>query len=130
MLMVASAIAALGGVAGIASAQLAVAPRLGSPLRGAQVFARCGRCHSLAPGSNMAGPSLHGLFGRKAGSAPGYRYSRAMRRSKLIWNEDTLSLYLADPRRFVPDDRMAAGCRIKDPTLMGDLLAYLERASR
>lgn len=121
---------ALAALALTARAELVAPSRLGSARAGAAVFAQCRRCHSLEPGHNMAGPSLHGLFGRRAGSVKGYRYSRALRRSHVVWGEDTLSLYLADPKRFAPDDRLAENCRITDPTRLGDLLAYLEQASR
>jgi cytochrome c2 len=50
-------------------------------------------CHSLEPGKNMLGPSLHGLIGRKAGSVPGDAYSPAMKNVNVIWNDDTLSKY-------------------------------------
>ncbi|HLY45191.1 MAG TPA: c-type cytochrome [Stellaceae bacterium] len=113
-----------------APAQLVASPRLGDPARGAKAFVQCQRCHSLDPGANMAGPSLHGIFGRKAGSAAGYRYSPAMRRSKVIWDEDTLSEYLANPRKFSSRAGRSVGCRIADPGRLGDLLAYLEQAAK
>jgi cytochrome c2 len=128
--------AVVGGALGLvalafaAQAQLVAPSRLGSAREGARVFRQCRRCHSLDPGRNLAGPTLYGLFGRKAGSVRSYRYSPALRRARVVWNEDTLSLYLADPRRFAPDDRRVAGCRIADPTRLGALLAYLEQASR
>ena len=62
------ALAALGLAA---RAQLVAPSRLGSAREGARAFAQCRRCHSLDPGRNMTGPSLHGLFGRKAGSVKG-----------------------------------------------------------
>ena len=97
--------------------------------RGAQVFAQCKICHSLEPGTNLLGPSLHGLIGRKAGSVPGYSYSPAMKNSNVTWNNDTLSKYLTDPKAFIPGDKMAF-TGIKDPSKLGDLLAYLDQATR
>jgi cytochrome c len=86
-------------------------------------------CHSLEAGKNMVGPSLHGLIGRKAGSVPGYAYSPAMKSANVTWNDDTLSKYLVDPKAFIPGDKMVfAG--IKDPSKLGDLLAYLNQATR
>jgi cytochrome c2 len=58
-------------------ALVAQAQGVGDAQRGAQVFIQCKVCHSLEAGKNMVGPSLHGLIGRKAGSAPGYAYSPA-----------------------------------------------------
>ena len=102
---------------------------VGDAQRGAQVFNQCKICHSLEAGKNLLGPSLHGLIGRKAGSLPGYSYSPAMKNANVTWTDDTLSRYLADPKAFVPGDKMGfAG--IKDPTKLGDLLAYLNQATR
>jgi cytochrome c2 len=101
----------------------------GDAQRGAQVFAQCKICHSLDAGKNMVGPSLHGLIGRKAGSVPGYAYSPAMKNANVTWTDDTLSKYLADPKAFVPGDKMVfAG--IKDPSRLGDLLTYLNQATK
>ena len=97
--------------------------------RGAQVFAQCKICHSLEAGKNMVGPSLHGLIGRQAGSVPGYAYSPAMKNANVTWDDDTLSKYLADPKAFIPGDKMVFP-GVKDPSKLGDLLAYLNQASR
>ena len=113
----------------LASALVAHAQGAGDAQRGAQVFAQCKVCHSLEAGKNMVGPSLHGLIGRKAGSVPGYTYSPAMKNANVTWNDDTLSKYLVDPKAFLPGDKMVfAG--IKDPSKLGDLLAYLNQATR
>jgi cytochrome c len=108
---------------------VAAAQALGDAQRGAQVFAQCKICHSLEAGKNMLGPSLHGLIGRKAGSVPGYAYSPAMKNANVTWNDDTLSKYLADPKAFIPGDKMAFP-GIKDPSRLGDLIAYLSQATK
>ena len=110
-------------------ALIAQAQGVGDAQRGTQVFAQCKICHSLEAGKNMVGPSLHGLIGRKAGSAPGFAYSPAMKNSNVTWNNDTLSKYLSDPKAFIPGDKMAF-TGIKDPSKLGDLLAYLDQAGR
>ena len=97
--------------------------------RGAQVFNQCKICHSLEAGKNMLGPSLHGVIGRKAGSVPDFAYSPAMKNSNVTWNDDTLSKYLSDPKAFIPGDKMAFP-GVKDPNKLGDLLAYLNQATR
>ena len=108
---------------------IAQAQGVGDAQRGAQVFVQCKVCHSLEAGKNMLGPSLHGVIGRKAGSVPGYAYSPAMKNANVTWTDDTLSKYLADPKAFVPGDKMVfAG--IKDPSKLGDLLAYLNQATK
>ena len=107
----------------------AVAQDTGNAERGKQIFMQCRACHSLDPGKNMFGPSLHGLFGRKSGTEPGYNYSSAMKNANIVWNEDTLLKYLADPHKDVPGDKMPfAG--IKDPGKLKDLLAYLKTATK
>ena len=108
---------------------IAQAQGVGDAQRGAQVFVQCKVCHSLEAGKNMVGPSLHGLVGRKAGSVPGFAYSPAMKNSNVTWNNDTLSKYLTDPKAFIPGDKMAF-TGIKDPSKLGDLLAYLDQAAR
>jgi cytochrome c len=109
--------------------QVAQAQGVGDAQRGAQVFAQCKICHSLEAGKNMVGPSLHGLIGRKAGSVPAYAYSPAMKNANVTWTDDTLSKYLADPKAFIPGDKMVfAG--VKDPSKLGDLIAYLNQATR
>jgi cytochrome c2 len=110
-------------------ALVAQAQGVGDAQRGAQVFAQCKVCHSLEAGKNMLGPSLHGLIGRKAGSVPGYAYSPAMKNANVTWDDDTLSKYLSNPKAFIPGDKMAF-VGIKDPNKLGDLLAYLNQASR
>ena len=118
-----------GAVILLALTLVARAQGVGDAQRGVQVFAQCKICHSLEAGKNMVGPSLHGLIGRKAGSVPGYAYSPAMKNANVTWNDDTLSKYLVDPKAFIPGDKMVfAG--IKDPSKLGDLLAYLNQATR
>jgi cytochrome c len=118
-----------GAVVLLPFALVAQAQDVGDAQRGAQVFAQCNVCHSLEAGKNMVGPSLHGLIGRKAGSVPGYAYSPAMKNANVTWNDDTLSKYLANPKAFVSGDKMVF-LGIKDPSKLGDLLAYLNQATR
>jgi cytochrome c len=91
---------------GTAIPPTATAPAASS---GAGVFAgQCAACHSLrvnAPA--MAGPDLHGLFGRRAGTAPGFSYSPALRGAGVVWNSQTLDSFLAAPQTFIPGARMA-----------------------
>jgi cytochrome c len=92
-------------------------------------FNRCKICHSLEAGKNIVGPSLHGLFGRKAGSADNFTYSAAMTDSGIVWNEETLTQYLRDPKKVVPGGKMAFP-GIKDDQQIADLLAYLQQATQ
>jgi len=96
---------------------------------GQAVFNRCKICHSLEAGKNMVGPSLHGLFGRKAGTADNFTYSAAMTDSGIVWTDDTLTKYLRDPKQVVPGGKMAFP-GIKDDQQIADLLAYLQQATQ
>lgn len=101
----------------------------GDPKAGQAVFAPCKACHSLDAGKNGVGPSLHGLFGRTSGTAPNYNYSPAMKSANVVWGDDTLFKYLADPKVFVPGDKMAFP-GVKDEQKRRDVIAYLKEASQ
>jgi cytochrome c len=101
----------------------------GDAARGEQKYIECGACHSLKPGVTIVGPSLVGLFGRKAGSQTDFRYSPAMRRSGITWDAKTLDEFIADPQKSVPANRMPyAG--MPDANDRADLTAYLEQATK
>ncbi len=69
-------------------------------------FTTCGVCHSVERGENRIGPTLAGVFGRKAGSVSGANYSPAMRSADITWNEANLRRYLRDPHAVVPGGTM------------------------
>lgn len=96
--------------------------------RGEQIYARCAGCHAIE--ANRTGPQHCGLFGRRAGTAPGFdSYSKAMRESKLIWNERSLDAFLAAPTQHIPGTSMGyAG--IKDTRERAELIAWLRHATR
>ena len=110
------------------------APRGGGSSYGSRVYAsRCAMCHSLRPGRGKAdGPDLYGVFGRRAGSLPGYDYSEAMRqagRSGVVWNTQTLDAFLADPQSDIPGDKMPFP-GIANETERQAVISYLARATR
>src|SRR5262249_20402538 len=75
----------------------------GDPAAGKRVFNQCMACHSLAKGKNGLGPGLFGVVGRKAGTAEGFNnYSPAMKKTDIVWTEENLSKYLADPKSLIP----------------------------
>lgn len=93
--------------------------------RGAQAYKTCVACHSLEPGRHLTGPSLANLFGRKAGTASNFlRYSDALSRSGLVWDEKTLDAWLKEPDKFVPGNDMAFP-GIKDDKTRRDIISYL-----
>jgi cytochrome c len=101
----------------------------GDPVRGEARFQECAACHKLEAGANEVGPSLHGLFTRKAGELADFRYSPAMKRSGIVWTPETLEKYIADPQATVPANRMPyAG--MANASDRADLIAYLSKASK
>ena len=101
----------------------------GDPARGEARFQECAACHKLDAASNGLGPSLNGIFERKAAALADFRYSPALKRSGIVWSSETLEAYLTDPQAFVPGNRMPyAG--MKDPRDRADLIAYLAKASK
>ena len=97
----------------------------GDAAAGETAFVQCRLCHTLEPGKNLIGPSLHQVVGRKAGSLPGYTYSAAMKNSGITWTGEQIYRFLAAPAAVVPGTRMAyAG--LKDPQRRADVIAYLE----
>ncbi len=84
---------------------------------------RCGTCHSVQPGQTRVGPNLSGVFGRKAGTVEGARYSDALKNSGIAWNDETLNAYLDDPRKLVPNTTMTISLR--DQAQRGAIVAYL-----
>jgi cytochrome c len=104
-------------------AALAVALALaGDAKAGAALYERCAGCHSI--GQDRAGPRPCGLFGRRAGSVPGFEYSDGMKRSKLVWSAESLDRFLADPDAVVPGTPMSIA-RVASAAERADLIAYL-----
>ena len=117
----------LAAIAGLALAGVAFGA--GDAQRGTRVFSACIACHTLEPERHLTGPSLAGLWGRKAGSIETYRrYSDELKRSDLVWNESTLDAWLRDPQKVIPENQMQfAG--LPDDAARADLIAFLKAAS-
>jgi cytochrome c len=97
---------------------------------GERVFAQCRACHQIGETArNGVGPQLNGLFGRTAGSVPGYSYSEAYKRPEVaskVWSEENFSAYIRDPRGVTPGTRMVyAG--LKQDGQIRDLVAFLRQ---
>jgi cytochrome c len=97
----------------------------GDAKRGAQLFRQCMACHSVQPGQHLTGPSLAHVWHRKAAASDFTRYSDALKRSGINWDESTLDQWLANPAKAVPGTTMTfAG--MKDRQAREDVIAFLK----
>ena len=100
----------------------------GDPVRGEARFQDFAACHKL-DATNNVGPSLHGIFTRKAGEVADFRYSPAIKRSGIVWTPETLDKFITDPQALVPGNRMPyAG--MASAADRADLIAYLQKATK
>jgi cytochrome c len=106
-----------------------LAANAGEP--GAQVFRACVACHALVPDQGArAGPSLHGIIGRRIASLPGYNYSEALKHLEIVWTPETLAkLFEIGPTRYTPGTKMPEQ-RIGSREDRDALVKFLERATR
>lgn len=111
---------------------LAAAPALadGDVAAGQKAFAKCKVCHTVEKdGKNLVGPNLHGVFGRKAGTMPGFAFSKGLTDLNITWDDKNLAEYIADPKKFNPTTKMIF-VGIKNPKEVEDILAYLHDATK
>jgi cytochrome c len=104
----------------------------GDATRGQRVFnQQCRACHSLdkSGASTPTGPNLHGVFGRKAGTVPGFEFSDAMKNSGIVWDDTTMAEYNRDPKGKVPGTKMVFN-GVKQAGQLADLVAYLKQATQ
>ena len=101
----------------------------GNAAQGSKDFRACAACHSLAPDRNMTGPSLAGLWDRKAGTLASFdRYSSALKSSGIVWDAKTLDPWLANPAKFIPGNHMPFQ-GIRDAETRRNLIAFLNAQS-
>lgn len=128
----------LGG--GAAGAQTVYdEPNHNDPVRGEKNFERCVACHSMKKGIHNAGPSLAGVFDRRAASVPGYHYSKDLKAAGeygLIWDSQSIDGFLQDPSRFLKaylgkKKRAKSKMKLKYPNhqFRHNISAYLKRES-
>ena len=101
----------------------------GDAAKGEKVFRKCKSCHTLEAGKNRIGPHLHGLFGRTAGTVEGFKYSDAMVESGIVWDEETIDVYITKPKDLVPKTKMNF-VGLKKEEDRQDLIAYLLEATQ
>ena len=95
----------------------------GDAKHGETVFnKRCGGCHALD--IDKDGPRLRGVFGRKAGTGGSFKYSEALKKSGVIWDEQSLDKWLTDPDKFIADNDM--DFHLPKPDERADVIAYLK----
>lgn len=92
---------------------------------GRRLFARCTNCHEVGAGArNGFGPQLNGIVGRKAGSAPAYAYSPALKQAGFVWNEQKLVAFIRDSEKVVPGNKMRFLSFMSEKQA-SDIVAYL-----
>ena len=87
-------------------------------------YSACAACHST-DGTNGLGPSLKGVYGRKAGSAAGFRYSPAMKKATTVWDDKSLDNFLADTQKAIPGNVMPYP-GVPDAAQRVEIIAYLK----
>ena len=98
----------------------------GDPARGKELFAkRCGGCHSLD--SDKEGPRLRGVYGRRAGSVPSFKYSGAMKDARFKWDGVSLDHWLTNTESVVPDNDM--DFRVPQPQERSDIIEFLRESA-
>jgi cytochrome c len=93
--------------------------------QGEQVYGACAACHGEKGAGTESGPALAGVVGRKAAGVDGFRYSPAMKRSRITWDTASLKEFITDPQGKVKGNRMPFD-GLKDAGEVDDLVAYLE----
>ena len=98
----------------------------GDLANGRRQFAKCRSCHVIEKGGdNRVGPALHGMFGRTAGTVPGFNYSPALKGVGFTWDAEKLDQWLADPKGFLPRNRMSF-VGLKQEKDRRDVIAYIK----
>jgi cytochrome c len=115
----------------LGSGEVSMAAAFDDGSRGAEIWRACALCHSLEPDDgNRAGPSLHGLFGRRIATAANYAYSRALRGMDIVWTPETVAeLFEVGPEAYTPGSRMPDQ-RVPAPEDRAALVEFLVRATK
>ena len=102
----------------------------GDVAKGEKVFKKCKACHVVKKLQNRTGPHLVNVFGRTAGALYSYKkYSKAMKNSGIVWDEESLDAYLKAPKKYVKGTRMAFAGLKKDAD-RANVIAYIKTFSK
>lgn len=118
-----------GGLVAFLALSSDAAQAQGDAAKGEKLFARCRACHALEAGQNKVGPSLHGIFGREAGTVEGFNYSNALKSADIVWNDETMDHWLENPREYIPGNKMVFPGLRKEQDRQ-DIIAYLKEATQ
>lgn len=111
--------------AALLAAGAAQAEPAGDVAAGERVFARCRSCHQVGESArNLAGPQLNGVIGRTSGTVPGYAYTPALKKAAIVWDRDTIAIFVKTPQALVKGTHMIAIGALT-PADIDDLVTYL-----
>ena len=98
--------------------------------KGKILFLQCRACHSLVPEAEPGkiGPTLYGVVGRRAGTAPGFAYSEAVAKSGITWAVEEIDKWLQRPSDYLPGNKMVF-VGIQNPQDRANIIAYIEQES-
>lgn len=102
----------------------------GDAKKGKKVFNKCKACHYVNKDKHKMGPSLKGIFGRKAGTAEGFKkYSKVMKASDIVWDDANMAEFLKKPKKYMKGTKMSfAG--LKKQKQIDDVIAYMKEAGK
>ncbi|MBM3596765.1 MAG: cytochrome c family protein [Alphaproteobacteria bacterium] len=112
-------------VMAVAAIGLGASPARGDGPSDKSFKKHCSACHTVEKGKNKIGPSLAGIVGRKAGTIEGFKYSDANLKSDVVWDEAKLDIYLEDPKKFMPGNKMVFP-GVKKADERKEIIAYMK----
>ena len=101
----------------------------GDAAKGKKVFNKCKACHAVKAGKNKTGPSLAGIVGRTAGTAPGYKKYKGLKKADWKWNEENLDGWLKNPKKWLKEkngNKSKMVYKLKKATDRANVIAYLK----
>jgi cytochrome c len=121
---------AAGTTVAATDAELAARMAAADLTKGKVLFLQCRACHSLVPETEPGkiGPTLYGILGRAAGTAPGFVYSEAVAQSGIVWTPEQIDHWLERPSDFLPGNKMVF-VGIRDPQDRANIIAFIQQES-